>query len=43
MPKKVEDALRNHAKKIYKSKEDQDRYVYGTMRRMGWKPKKKKK
>lgn len=43
MPKQVEKSLKAFAKKKYKSKKAQDRYVYGTMRKMGWRPAKKNK
>lgn len=40
MPEKMERALRKEAqKKFPKDKERQDRYVYGKMRKTGWKPK----
>jgi len=41
MPKKLERKLRRQAKK--RGIRDKDAYVYGTLRKTGWKPKKKKK
>jgi hypothetical protein len=41
MPKKMEADLKKEAKKKGLSGERADRYVYGTMRKAGWKPKKK--
>ena len=43
MPKKMERALKKECKKKGLSKERCGAYVYGTMRKTGWKPKKKKK
>lgn len=43
MPKIVEDALKKEAKEKGLSKKATDAYVYGTLRKMGWKPKPKKK
>tara|TARA_R100000234_G_C4844336_1_gene112448 strand:+ start:59 stop:205 length:147 start_codon:yes stop_codon:yes gene_type:complete len=40
--KSVEDRLRNQAKKKKMSKDRADAYVYGTKRKMGWKPEKEK-
>jgi len=41
MPKKLEKKLKEEAKKKFpKDKEKQDQYVYGTLRKTGWKPKK---
>lgn len=40
MPKKMEMALKKEAKKKGLSKERANAYVYGTMRKAGWKPKK---
>jgi len=41
MPKKMERELKAEAKKKFPGdKEHQDRYVWGTMRKAGWKPKK---
>lgn len=42
MPKKLEKALRREAKKKGLKNERADAYVYGTLRKTGWKPKKKK-
>ena len=41
MPKKEERELKRSAKKKGLKGERADAYVYGTMRKMGWKPKKK--
>ncbi len=42
MPKKLEKKLKEEAKKKFPGdKKKQDRYVYGTLRKTGWKPKKK--
>ncbi len=39
MPKKMEKELKAEAKKKFPGdKERQDKYVYGTMRKTGWKP-----
>jgi len=43
MPKKLELKLKKQAKKKGLSKESTGAYVYGTMKKAGWKPKKKKK
>lgn len=43
MPKKMETALRKEAKKKGFSKEREDAYVYGTMRKTGWIPSTQKK
>lgn len=40
MPKKVELKLRREAKKKGFGKNRTGAYVYGTLRRMGWKPRK---
>ena len=43
MPKKMEEALkRSAAKKGLKGKR-RDAYIYGTLRKSGWKPKRRKK
>ena len=42
MPKKLEKQLRRQAKKKGLSKKRANAYVYGTLRKTGWKPKKKK-
>jgi len=43
MPKKMEAALKREAKKKGLSKKKAGAYVYGTMRKEGWTPKKKAK
>lgn len=43
MPKKLEEKLKREAAKKHLSKERADAYVYGTLRKTGWKPKKKTK
>ncbi len=43
MPKKLERQLEQEAKKKHLSGERKNAYVYGTMRKLGWKPKAKKK
>ena len=43
MPKAMERALKKKAKKKGLSKERQDAYVYGTMRKTGWVPSTQKK
>ena len=42
MPKKMERALKKQCKKKGLSKKRCNAYVYGTMRKAGWKPKKEK-
>ena len=43
MPEEMERELRKTAKKKWPGdKEKQDKYVYGAMRRRGWKPSKEK-
>lgn len=42
MPIKLERALKKAAKKKGLSKKRTGAYVFGTMRKMGWKPKKRK-
>ena len=42
MPKKLEKSLKSQAKKKGLSGEKADAYVYGTMRKTGWKPKREK-
>lgn len=42
MPKKLEQKLRAEAAKKHFGKKRTAAYVYGTMRRLGWKPKKKR-
>ena len=41
MPKELERKLKAQCKKRGYSKKRCDRYVYGTLRKTGWKPKKK--
>ena len=43
MPKKLEAKLKKEAKEKGFSKERADAYVYGSLRKTGWAPKKKKK
>ena len=44
MPKKLERALKAKASKKFPGDEErQDAYVYGTMRKTGWKPKREMK
>lgn len=44
MPKAEEKRLRKLARKKFPGdKERQDAYVYGTLRKMGWKPKRERK
>jgi hypothetical protein len=42
MPKKMERALKRTARKRGYGKKRTNAYVYGTMRKTGWKPKKKR-
>lgn len=42
MPKALEEKLRRFANNQHLSKEHADAYVYGTMRKHGWKPKREK-
>ena len=43
MPEKAERALRTQARKKFPgNKERQDRYVYGKLRKMGWRPSREK-
>ena len=42
MPKKLEEKLEKQAKKKNLKGKKKDAYVYGTMRKTGWKPKKEK-
>lgn len=42
MPKKLEKALKKTAKKKGLKGKRRDAYVYGTLRKTGWKPKKEK-
>ena len=41
MPKKLEKELEKEARKLgyRKNSKEWNRYVYGTMRKLGWKPK----
>jgi len=41
MPKKMEQALKRGCKKKGLTEKKCNAYVYGTMRKTGWKPKKK--
>ena len=41
MPKEIERKLKKEAEKKGLGKKRMGAYVYGTMRKMGWKPKKK--
>ena len=43
MPKKVEKALKKSARKLKLKGEKKDAYVYGGLRKTGWKPKREKK
>lgn len=43
MPKAMEKALKKEAKQKGLTGERADAYVYGTMRKEGWKPKREKK
>ena len=44
MPTKIEATLRAEAEKKFPGdKNRQDAYIYGTMRRLGWKPEREKK
>ena len=44
MPKKLEKELKAEARKKFPGdKERQDKYVYGTLRKTGWKPSTQKK
>jgi len=43
MPKRMERKLRAEARKKGYGKERTDAYVYGTMRKAGWKPRREKK
>ena len=42
MPKEMEKKLKSEAKKKGLKGERADAYIYGTMRKTGWKPKKNK-
>mgnify|MGYP006301606233 CR=1 FL=1 len=43
MPKKAEKALKAEAKQKGLTGKAADKYVYGALRKQGWKPKKEKK
>jgi len=43
MPKKVERKLKREAKKRGFSKKRAGAYIYGTLRKLGWKPSREKK
>jgi hypothetical protein len=43
MPKKLEQALKKQAAKKHLGKERTGAYVYGTLRKTGWKPSTQKK
>jgi len=43
MPKEMEKRLEKQAKKKGLKGERKDKYIYGTMRKTGWKPKREKK
>jgi hypothetical protein len=43
MPKELERKLKRKAREKGLSKERADAFVYGTMRKLGWKPDKEKK
>ena len=43
MPKELEQKLKRQAKKKGLGKKRTDAYVYGSMRKQGWKPKREKK
>lgn len=43
MPKKEEEKLKRQASKKGLKGERKDAYVYGTLRKMGWKPSREKK
>lgn len=43
MPKKEEEKLKRQGKKKGLKGEKLDAYVYGTLRKMGWKPEREKK
>ena len=42
MPKKLEEKLRREGRKKGLRGKELDRYVYGALRRRGWKPKKRR-
>lgn len=41
MPKELEARLKEEAREMGLTGEHADRYVYGTMRKIGWKPSRK--
>jgi hypothetical protein len=41
MPKAIEKKLKKEAKKKGMSKKGMGAYIFGTIRKLGWKPKKK--
>lgn len=43
MPKEMEMTLRKEAMKKHMTKSRRNAYIYGTMRKHGWKPKQEKK
>ena len=43
MPKALEDKLKKEAEKKGLSGDREDAYVYGTLRKTGWKPEREKK
>jgi len=43
MPKKMEEALKRSANKKGLKGKRRDAYIYGTLRKSGWKPKRRKK
>ncbi len=42
MPKQLENKLKRQAQKKNLSKKRQDAYVYGSLRKTGWKPNRRK-
>lgn len=42
MPRRLEQQLKREAKKRHYSKQRTQRFVYGTLRKTGWTPKKRK-
>lgn len=42
MPKKMEKELKKEVKKKGLTGKNKDAYIYGTLRKTGWKPKKEK-
>lgn len=42
MPKKLENLLKREAQKKHLSGKQRNAYVYGTLRKLGWKPKRKR-